>query len=82
MPFCLQWGAQFNSDLIPEWKCITHMDGFTRLRVNRDDVPLIFIPEAQSECLWLETKLLSCDPRVEQLVRRTLCPQPLKQTQG
>ena len=22
-------GAQFNSDLIPEWKHIIHMDGFT-----------------------------------------------------
>lgn len=31
-------GAQFNSDLIPEWKHIIHMDGFTRLRVL-DDVP-------------------------------------------
>lgn len=31
-------GDQFNSDLIPEWKHIIHMDGFPRLRVL-DDVP-------------------------------------------
>ena len=29
-------GAQFTSDLIPEWKHITHMDGFTLLRVLDD----------------------------------------------
>jgi len=29
-------GAQFNSDLIPEWKHIIHMDGFTRLRALDD----------------------------------------------
>lgn len=59
--------AQFNSDLIPEWKHIIHMDGFTRLRVLDDVVPppLIFIPITHHcECLFIKRLLRGYKPNL------------------
>lgn len=44
-------GAQFNSDLIPEWKHIIHMDGFTRLRVLDDVLRYLYPSPTARVCL-------------------------------